>query len=72
MLVGGLLIGILSVVIWPLTSLLDEHLMSLRPGAWAQGVVLFALGALAGEASPPGPRAEVDPGLDRRVERRWG
>lgn len=71
-LVAGSLIGVLSVVVWPLSSLLDEHLMSLRPGAWPQGVVLFALGALAGEALPDKNDGGVDPGLERRAERGWG
>jgi glucans biosynthesis protein C len=60
------------VVTWPVSSLTDEHLMSLRPGAWPQGVVLFALGVLAGEASGASGRGGVEVGLDRRAERRWG
>jgi peptidoglycan/LPS O-acetylase OafA/YrhL len=68
----GLLIGVLSVLVWPTSSLLDEHLMSLRPGAWAQGVALFALGVLAGEATSAGSGHDVDPGIDRRAERGWG
>lgn len=71
-LAAGVLIGILSVLVWPQSSLLDEHLMSLRPGAWLQGVVLFALGALAGEALPGRSDGGVDPGLGRRAERGWG
>jgi peptidoglycan/LPS O-acetylase OafA/YrhL len=61
-----------ALLLWPTTSLLDEHLMSVRLGAWPQGVVLFALGVLAAERSPgPGWR-DVDPRVDRRSERRWG
>ena len=70
--VVGLLVGILSVLIWPMSSLLDEHLMSLRPAAWIQGVVLFALGVLAGEAATAESGGDVDPGLDRRADRHWG
>ncbi|MGB8382319.1 MAG: acyltransferase [Dermatophilaceae bacterium] len=71
-LVAGLVIGVLSLLIWPTSSLLDEHLMSLRPGAWVQGVVLFALGVLAGEAAKIGDRGDVEVGVDRRAERGWG
>ena len=71
--VSGLLIGVLSVLVWPTSSLLDEHLMSLRPSAWIQGVVLFALGVLAAEARvESGGDGDVDPGVDRRAERGWG
>lgn len=68
---AGLIAGT-GVVTWPVTSLTDDHLMNLRPGAWPQGAVLFALGVLAGEASEAAGRGAVDVGLDRRVERRWG
>jgi len=71
-LVAGLLIGVLSMLIWPTSSLLDEHLMGLRPGAWVQGIVLFALGVLTGEATPMGDGGRVDVGVDRRGERGWG
>jgi len=54
-----------SVLLWPVTSLLDEQLMSLRPGAWTQAVALFTLGVLAGEAGWDGR-------LSRGAERRWG
>ena len=71
-LAAALAIGVLAVVIWPASSLLDEHLMSLRLGAWTQGAVLFALGVLTGEATR-GPRDEtIDLSLDRRAQRRWG
>jgi glucans biosynthesis protein C len=76
-LVAGLLIGVVSVLVWPVSSLLDEHLMSLRPGAWIQGVVLFALGVLAGEAAPTEAAptvavGDVELGIGRRAERCWG
>lgn len=59
-----------AVLLWPVSSLLDEHLMSARPGAWPQGVVLFALGVLAAEASGGGVDPVVTP--ERRDARRWG
>lgn len=68
----GLLIGVLAVLVWPTSSLLDEHLMSLRPGAWMQGVALFALGVLTGEATSEEGSGDADPGVGRRAARRWG
>jgi peptidoglycan/LPS O-acetylase OafA/YrhL len=64
-LVGAATIAAVSVLVWPTTSLLDGHLMSLRLGAWTQGLVLFALGVLAGEAGWDGR-------MTLRAERRWG
>nr|WP_226963973.1 acyltransferase [Tetrasphaera sp. F2B08] len=57
-----------AVALWPTSSLLDEHLMSARPGAWLQGGVLFGLGAMAAETAD----GEGVPFLQRRTERAWG
>lgn len=68
---AAMLIAVLGVAIWPHSSLLDGHLMSLRPGAWAQGTVLFALGTRAAETCRTAT-ADATPGLDRAAERRAG
>ena len=68
----GLLIGVLAVLVWPTSSLLDGHLLSLRPGAWMQGFALFALGVLTGEAASEEGSDDADPGVGRRAARRWG
>lgn len=72
LLVAGLLIGVLAVVVWPTTSLVDEQLMSVRFGAWIQGVVLFALGVMAGEATTGTRSASADLGVGSGAQRRWG
>lgn len=72
LILAAVLIGGSSVLVWPTSSLFDEHLMSLRLGAWVQGVVLFALGVMAGEATPHAEPGDVDVGVDRHAERGWG
>lgn len=64
-LVATTAIAAATVALWPVSSPLDGHLMSLRPGAWPQGLALFALGVLAGESGTGGA-------LDRRTRRRTG
>jgi peptidoglycan/LPS O-acetylase OafA/YrhL len=64
-LTGAATITVVSVLVWPTTSLLDGHLMSIRLGAWTQGIVLFTLGVLAGEA-------RWDGRITVRAEHRWG
>ena len=71
-LAAALIIGLAAVLIWPTTSLLDEHLMSLRLGAWPQGAVLFGLGVLAAERCGVSTGDGVQLGVDRRAERGWG
>lgn len=72
-LVAAVLVTALAVAVWPHSSLLDEHLMSVRLGAWPQGAALFTLGALAGErADLTHSIGSVDPGVDRRQGRGWG
>jgi peptidoglycan/LPS O-acetylase OafA/YrhL len=50
LLAGAMLIVIASVLLWPVSSLLDEELMSVRFGAWPQGLILFALGVACAES----------------------
>lgn len=72
LLAAALLIVIASVLLWPTASLLDEELMSVRLGAWPQGLVLFAL-AVARAESEEGSRgltAALAPG--GRGGRWWG
>ena len=57
-----------AVALWPASSLLDEHLMSARPGAWLQGLVLFGLGVMTAEAVHGGASVRDE----RRIERLWG
>ena len=48
--VAGAVIGVVSLAVWQVTTLLDTHLMNVRVSAWTQGAVLFALGVMAAEA----------------------
>jgi glucans biosynthesis protein C len=48
--VAGTIIGIGSLLVWQVTSLVDTHLLNVRVSAWTQAAVLFALGAMAAEA----------------------
>jgi glucan biosynthesis protein C len=62
---AGVVIGVGSLLVWQVTTLLDTHLLNVRLGAWTQAVVLFALGAGAGEA-------DWDGRLSRDTERTLG
>ena len=57
--------ALVSLVVWQFSTLVDNHLMNLRLGAWTQGVVLFALGVIAAESG-------WDGSLTRDAERRLG
>lgn len=63
--VGASAIGVGSLAVWQVTTLLDTHLLNVRLGAWTQAAVLFALGVMAAE---PG----WDGRLSRHTERRLG
>lgn len=62
---AGVVIGTVSLAVWQFSTLLDNHLMNLRLGAWTQAVVLFALGVMAAESGSDGS-------LTRDAERRLG
>ena len=63
--VAASVIGVGSLAVWQVTTLLDTHLLNVRVSAWTQAAVLFALGVLAAEAGWDGP-------LSRDTERRLG
>jgi peptidoglycan/LPS O-acetylase OafA/YrhL len=48
--VAASVIGLGSLAVWQVTTLLDTHLLNVRVSAWTQGAVLFALGVMAAEA----------------------
>lgn len=58
-------IGVASLAVWQVTTLLDTHLLNVRVSAWTQAAVLFALGVMAAEAGWDGR-------LSRDTERRLG
>ena len=58
-------IGVASLAVWQVTTLLDTHLLNVRVSAWTQAAVLFALGVMAAEAGWDGR-------LPRDTERRLG
>jgi fucose 4-O-acetylase-like acetyltransferase len=62
---AGVVIGSVSLVVWQFSTLVDNHLMNLRLGAWTQAAVLFALGVMAAESG-------WDGSLTRDAERRLG
>ncbi|KGN41690.1 acyltransferase family protein [Knoellia aerolata] len=72
LLAAGALITIAAVLVWPSASLLDEELMSVRLGAWPQGLGLFALGVACGESreASDGLTAAIAP--QGRAGRGWG
>lgn len=47
-------IGVGSLAVWQVTTLLDTHLLNVRVSAWTQAAVLFALGVMAAEAGGDG------------------
>jgi hypothetical protein len=61
---AAIVIGAASLVVWQTYHLTDTHWMNVRLGAWAQGAVLFALGAAAAEAGRPVTVART---LERRL-----
>ncbi|GAB2698648.1 acyltransferase family protein [Thalassiella azotivora] len=63
--VAASVVGVGSMAVWQLTTLLDTHLMNVRVSAWAQAAVLFALGVMAAEAGWDGR-------LSRSTEHRLG
>ncbi|HET9516798.1 MAG TPA: acyltransferase, partial [Actinoplanes sp.] len=58
-------IGVGSLAVWQVTTLLDTHLLNVRVSAWTQAAFLFALGVTAAEAGWDGR-------LPRAAERRLG
>jgi len=58
-------IGVASLAVWQVTTLLDTHLLNVRVSAWTQAAVLFALGVMAAEAGWDGR-------LPKDTERRLG
>jgi fucose 4-O-acetylase-like acetyltransferase len=65
LIVAAAIIGIGSLTVWQLTTLLDTHLLNVRVSAWTQAAVLFALGVMAAEAGWDGR-------LSRNAEHRLG
>jgi peptidoglycan/LPS O-acetylase OafA/YrhL len=63
--VAASVIGVGSLSVWQVTTLLDTHLLNARVSAWTQAAVLFALGVMAAEAGWDGR-------LLRDEERRLG
>jgi glucans biosynthesis protein C len=63
--VAASVIGVVSLAVWQVTTLLDRHLMNVRVSAWTQGAVLFALGVMVAEAGWDGR-------LSRHTEHRLG
>jgi hypothetical protein len=63
--IAAVAIGVGSLAVWQVTTLVDTHLLNARVSAWTQAAVLFALGAMAAEAG-------WDGGLSRETERRLG
>lgn len=63
--VAASVIGLGSLAVWQVTTLLDTHLLNVRVSAWTQAAVLFALGVVAAEAGWDGR-------LSRDAERRLG
>lgn len=63
--VAASVIGIGSLAVWQVTTLLDTHLLNVRVSAWTQAAVLFALGVMAAEA-------DWDGRMSRHTEHRLG
>lgn len=48
--ISASVIGVVSLAVWHVTTLVDTHLMNVRVSAWTQAAVLLALGVMAAEA----------------------